>query len=329
MAKNKRTCSECGEEYACGGTSGNVGNESKYLPVNSFLYDDYLPVCNFCIEKRVRKVYEENEGNYWRFLDHLCQMLNIQFNPSLWEKLAKTHKFKTFIVYANMMRSSEYETPTWSEQNRRFLELEKERELDDEIPELRMDKVNKLKEKWGFNYTEENLIYLENLLTGIIKSQDVNGAKSYDEAKKLCKVSLLIEERIRAGDDFDKLLRSYESLTKIADFTPKNARNVNDFDSVGELFAWLEKRGWVNKYYDGTTQDIVDNTMKNMQTYLRNLYVNENSIPEEIDRRLEALRHVAAFENKFYDDDKVEDYDKYELEGYNETEEEFEGELPK
>ncbi len=323
MAVSKKKCCECGETYACGGTSGNAGNESKYLPVNSFLYDGYLPICNFCIEKRVRKVYEKNGDNYWHFLDQLCQMINVQFNPSLWEKLAKTHKFKTFIVYANMMRQDEYQTPEWSAQNKRFLELQKENELDDEIPELRADKVNKLKEKWGFNYSEEDLLYLENLLAGIIKSQDVNGAKSYDEAKKLCKVSLLIEERIRAGEDFDKLLKSYESLTKIADFTPKNARNVNDFDSAGELFAWLERRGWINKYYDGTTQDIVDNTMKNMQTYLRNLYVNENSIPEEVDRRLEALKHVAAFENKFYDDDKVEDYDKYELEGYNEPMEDF------
>ena len=51
--------------------------------------------------------------------------------------------------------------------------------------------------------------------------------------------------------------------------------------------------------------------------------MNENSIPEEVDRRLEALKHVAAFENKFYDDDKVDDYDKYELEGYNEPMEDF------
>ena len=58
--------------------------------------------------------------------------------------------------------------------------------------------------------------------------------------------------------------------------------------------------------------------MKNMQTYVRNLYINETSISEEIDRRLEALKVTNEFENKYYDDDKVEDYDKFELDGYNE-----------
>jgi len=42
------------------------------------------------------------------------------------------------------------------------------------------------------------------------------------------------------------LLGSYDKLVKIAEFTPKNAKNANDFDSVGELFRWLEKRGWKN-----------------------------------------------------------------------------------
>ena len=77
-------------------------------------------------------------------------------------------------------------------------------------------------------------------------------------------------------------------------------------------FLWAENT---------VNQDVVDATMKNMQTYVRNLYVNETSISEEIDRRLEALKVTSEFENKYYDDDKVEDYDKFELDGYNEAQE--------
>ena len=320
--KNKQQCCECGETYIVGGERGNAGNASKFLPINNFLFGNgYLPVCNYCIEKRVRQVYEKDDGNYWNFLDQFCQLLNIKFDPSLWENLAKTHKYKTFIVYANYLHDTLYETVDWSEANQKYLALAKDKILDDEVPELREAKVIALQQKWGFNYSEEELIYLENLLIGIMKSQDVNGALSLDQAKKLCKVSWLIEARLRAGEDIDKMLSSYEKLTKIADFTPKNAKDINDFNSVGELFAWLEKRGWSNKYFDGVTQDIVDATMKNMQTYVRNLYVNETSISEEIDRRLEALKVVESFENKYYDDDKVEDYDAYELEGYNEAQE--------
>ncbi len=305
-----------------GGSGITEATQSKYLPINNFLFGTgYLPICNFCIEKRIKKIYSEEPDNYWQFLDQLCQLLNIQFNPSLWEKLYKVHKYKTFIVYSNMMHQTEYEVPTWADQNQKFLALQKENQLDEEIPELRADKIRKLQDKWGLQYCEEQLSYLENLLIGIMKSQDVSGVLSLDQAKKLCKISLLIEENLRAGENIDKLLGAYEKVIKIADFTPKNAKDINDFNSVGELFAWLEKRGWQNSYYDGVTQDIVDETMKNFQTYVRNLYVNETSISEEIDRRLETLKVAQELENKYYDDDKVDDYDKYELEGYEEAQE--------
>jgi hypothetical protein len=80
-------------------------------------------------------------------------------------------------------------------------------------------------------------------------------------------ISLELESRIRAGADFDKLLSSYDKLVKVAEFTPKNAKNANDFDSVGELIKWLEKRGWKNKFYDGVTRDVIDETIKNIQNY--------------------------------------------------------------
>jgi hypothetical protein len=80
-------------------------------------------------------------------------------------------------------------------------------------------------------------------------------------------ISLELESRIRAGVDFDKLLSSYDKLVKVAEFTPKNVKNANDFDSVGELIKWLEKRGWKNKFYDGVTRDVIDETIKNIQNY--------------------------------------------------------------
>jgi hypothetical protein len=319
----KQICYECGEEQHLGGTGATASTSSKFLPINNFIFgNSYLPVCNNCIEKRIKALMEKPEykESYWNFLNLFCQLMNIQFNPSLWEKLSKVHRSKTFIVYANMSRETTFPTVDWGEANRQYIELEKEKELEDSVPEIHEHQAKKLREKWGMNYSDESLVYLENLLNGIIKSQDVNGAKSYDEAMKLCKISLLIEERIRAGDDFDKLLGSYEKLTKVADFTPKNARNVNDFDSVGEVFSYLEKTGWMNKYYDGSNQDIVDTTMHNFQAYVRTLYTNESSITEEIDRRLEALKHVAELENKYYEDPNI-DYDKYEKEAYDQKEE--------
>ena len=57
----KKVCAECHEEYVCGGTGSTEANMSRYLPINNFLFDGYLPICNFCIEKRFNKIYTNND----------------------------------------------------------------------------------------------------------------------------------------------------------------------------------------------------------------------------------------------------------------------------
>ena len=168
----------------------------------------------------------------------------------------------------------------------------------------------------GMKAREEELEYLENLYIGLTTTQNVNGALQGDQALKICKISLEVDQRIREGGDFDKLLSSYDKLVKVAEFTPKNVKNINDFDTTGELIKWMEKKGWKNKYYDGATRDVVDETMKNIQSFNRRLYINESSIGDEITQRIEGLKTAQEIEN-YYDTDKSYNLDDFENEGYN------------
>jgi hypothetical protein len=148
-------------------------------------------------------------------------------------------------------------------------------------------------------------------------TQNVNGALQVDQAKKICKMSYEVDRRIDEGSDFDKLLSSYDKLVKAAEFTPKNVKNINDFDTFGEAIKWLEKNGWRNTFYDNVTRDIVDESMKNFQNFNQRLYTNESSMPEEIARRIEALKITAKMEQEnYYGTDKEYDLDAFEREGY-------------
>jgi hypothetical protein len=130
-------------------------------------------------------------------------------------------------------------------------------------------------------------------------------------------MSYEIDNRIREGSDFDKLLSSYDKLVKAAEFTPKNVKNINDFDSVGELIKWLEKRGWRNTFYDGVTRDIVDETIKNFQNFNQRLYTNETGIGEQITERINALKTAKSIEDEtYYGTNKDYDLDNYDNEGY-------------
>jgi hypothetical protein len=227
-----------------------------------------------------------------------------------------------FYRYASIFMSAEYEGLGWSDYHQAFLDLKRQNRLEAELPEIADEKRKKLKEKWGGNYDDEALGYLENLFNGLMTTQNVNGSLQIDQALKICKMSYEIDRRIAEGTDFDKLLSSYDKLVKSAEFTPKNVKNINDFDTFGEATKYMEKCGWRNTFYDGVTRDIVDESIKNFQAFNQRLYINESNIGEEITRRLESLKHTAEMEN-YYGTDKKQDLDAFEQEGYDIV---FEGE---
>ena len=60
-------------------------------------------------------------------------------------------------------RQEEYKRLHWDQYNEVYLQLEEENRVEDAVPELRDKKLNDMRRKWGMNYDEEQLEYLENL----------------------------------------------------------------------------------------------------------------------------------------------------------------------
>lgn len=292
----------------------SFGPES-FAPTKSEFYPDgAIPICNFCIDKKIEDHHQE-----WSYVDKLCQMVDIPFVPAEWEKLSEMHPDHLFYKYAQIFMGSEHDTIGWDDYYKAFKQLKDQNSLEDELPRLHDEKLKQLKQRWGANYDQEELDYLERLYNGLLASQNVAGALQIDQAYKLCKISLAIDSCIRSGEPFDKLLSSYDKLVHTAEFTPKNVKNINDFDTCGELIKWLEKRGWKNQYYDNVPRDIVDETIANMQSYNQRLYTNETGIGEEITKRLEALKQAEKLEQSDYyaTGTEIIDLDKYEDDGYD------------
>lgn len=311
-----KTCNRCGQSYT----------KDEFAPTKSIFYaDGALPICNSCIESYLLEVEFD-----WQEVDKLCQYADIPFVPREWERLYEMNGSKTFPVYANVFAQTEYEAFGWSDYHKAYKDLRERGLIEDELPGLYEKKRKQLQDRWGANYDDEALRYLESLYNGLMTTQNVNGALQVDQAIKICKMSYEIDCRIREGTEFDKLLASYDKLVKAAEFTPKNVKNINDFDSVGELIKWLEKRGWVNSFYDGVTRDIVDETIKNIQNFNQRLYTNESGIGDEITRRINALREAKQIEEEsYYGTNQTYDLDSYDNDGYMDLmrEEEFDPDM--
>lgn len=300
-----KQCQRCGASLST----------DAFAPTRSIFYaDGFLPICCACIDDWLAE-----EEYSWQRVDKLCQWADIPFVPAEWVRALESNGAQAFGVYAKIFMSSDYNGLDWARYFEAYKELQASGEIEQEIPGLMEKRRQELQTRWGHNYDDEALQYLENLYNGLLTTQNVNGSLQVDQAIKICKISYEIDNRIREGSDFDKLLASYDKLVKTAEFTPKNVKNINDFDSVGELVRWLEKKGWRNKFFDGVTRDIVDETIKNIQTFNQRLYTNESGIGEEITRRIEALKSVSEAENQndnYYGTDKAYDLDNFENEGY-------------
>ena len=278
---------------------------ANYIAVNSIFHNGSLPICRDCINSIIDKAPDDEK---WNIVNKLCQWADIPFVPSEWAKFAATNGKNAFGMYAAVFRQEPYSDFDWSDYNQAYIELQESNHLEDAIPELKEKQLKDLRKKWGIHYEEEQLEYLESLHAGLINSQNVVGALNEDQALKLCKISLIIEEKIRGGLDFTKDLKAYDELAKLSNLTPKNVKEANEFDSFGEVFAYLEKTGWTNKYYDGAIRDEVDNTEKNIKNWLRYLYVNETGIAEEIEQRINNLKISAELEGESFNENEFRDY---------------------
>ena len=277
MAKMRR-CIKCNIEK----------NLIQFLPTKSKLFEEqFSTICRDCTARAIDNVPKEKR---WKVVNKLCQWMDIPFLPQQWNELYEKNGFDAFGMYVSMFKNQEYETLDWETYNIMFLKLKEEERVEDAIPELKKNKLKLKRQRWGIDYDEIELEYLDNLYNGIVSTQSVVGSEQEDKAKKLCKIALRIEDKIRAGGDIDKDIRSYDMLSKSANFTPKSSESGEDFDSLGELFAYLEDSGWINKYYQDEIKDIVDETIKQYSLWVQNLYIKETGMAEEIQERIEQLK---------------------------------------
>ncbi len=290
-----KICTKCKDEKTT----------AHFIAVNSLLHSGSLPICRECLAKMISSAPEKER---WNVIDKICQWADVPFLPGEWEKLYQANGKDTLGVYIAIFRTEQYKTLDWMTYNNVYLQLLEEGRVEDAIPELREKRLQDWRRKWGMGYDEEQLEYLENLHLGLINSQNVVGALNEDQALKLCKISLIIEEKIRGGVDFTKDLKAYDELAKLSNLTPKNVKDANEFDSFGEVYAYLEKAGWQNKYYDGAVRDEVDNTEKNIKNWIRYLYINETGIAEEIEQRINNLKVAAELEGEEFDEIGFRDY---------------------
>ena len=146
--------------------------------------------------------------------------------------------------------------------------------------------------RWGRTYTIPECIKLEKLYIEMMESYDIRTASHIDYLMKICRVSLKIDQALECNDidGFQKMTKVYDLLMKSAKFTAAQNKEVsNDYtDSIGVVVAMCEESDFIPKYHS-ERQDIVDMTLTDMNSYMKNLIMNEMNLGNMIEIYLQKM----------------------------------------
>ena len=163
--------------------------------------------------------------------------------------------------------------------------------------------------KWGAYYKPSEWIQMEKMYNRYASEYELNIDRE-ETLKKICKISLKMDQSIDAGDvtgskNYASIL---DTLRKSAKFTEAQNKdeNIKELDSIGELIAICERDGGIIEQFpidpDEYPQDKVDFTIKDLKAYNYNLVVNELGLGELIESYIEKLEQSEAV-----DEDAVND----------------------
>lgn len=160
--------------------------------------------------------------------------------------------------------------------------------LEDEISQE--DKVA-LVMKWGGDYSLSELIQLEKKYDEMCRCFDINDSDTIGSLIFICKTYLKMNNAIDANDieTYQKLSRVYESLRKSSKFTAvqKNDKELESFNSVGQLVAFCEKEGGkIPKWDLSIPLDSLDKVIIDMKKYTRDLIYEDTALSRQIEEYL-------------------------------------------
>ena len=147
-----------------------------------------------------------------------------------------------------------------------------------------------LRLKWGKTYSPSEWVQLEQLYNEMTQSYDIQTAGHIDTLKLICKTSLKANQLVDAGDveGFQKMSRVYDTLMKSGKFTAaQNKAEQGEYvDSIGELVAICETEGFIPRFYVGSPNDKVDQTIEDMKRYTKTLITEETNLGNLIEEAI-------------------------------------------
>lgn len=231
------------------------------------------------------------KGYYYKDSDHLQEMRNLKIRDAM------QHQGFTQAEIDEAIQKAYVPTPSRPEEDLSLTALENspaEKEVSKTDYGLTEKDRSYLRLKWGKNYNEDEWVQLEQLYNDMMNSYDIQTAGHRDTLKLICKSSLKANQLIDLGDidGYQKAMKVYNDLMRAGNFTAaQNKSERGDMiDSVSELVAMCESKGFIPRYYIDEPKDKVDRVIQDLQSYTRSLIMEESNLGSLIESSVKQIQ---------------------------------------
>lgn len=223
-------------------------------------------------------------------VDHFeffCRTYNLPFSPNIYMNLYREYKLMTFVKYVETLVDDgklNFNEPTgdlWKEVEKEWSKVKTYTDILLKLPIVREGFEERSRVKWGMEYTFGELIQLENLLVNTIKAYNITDPMRLDAIKKACKLSVKIDSLIESGDakSIKDYTAAYQSFLKAAQIEELGqVATEGTIKTVADLYKYMEKNGFEFEFYDKEERDIVDKTINDIKSTIRNEIVNATGL---------------------------------------------------
>ena len=233
-------------------------------------------LCESCISKIIDKNNLEHFGFFVR-------TYNLPANIELYLSILNKDPENALTKYVETLYSTEklsyndQTTDKWKEIEKEWNKVKTHKQLLNKVSQFKKDFIERSSEKWGNEYSFEELITLETLFNNIVKTLAMTNPTQIDTVKKYCKMSLLVDHLISGGET-KTISEATQALTKLSDLAQIQELSETASDgtikTVADLYKYMENNGFKFNYYDNVDRDVVDKTLHDIQSSIRNEIVN-------------------------------------------------------
>ena len=242
---------------------------NEFYKVDSVLYPDgAMDVCSDCLKDGI------DPDNIDEVVGVLRQM-NKPFIMDVWEnsvessaKLkSKPHPFGEYMQKINSLK--QYQGKTFKDSEDVFVVSDM---YDENLSVIETSTGEKIKfdpqliVKWGDTYTQNELLRLEKFYQEMSLQYDISTEIQKSLLRQLAMISLEMDKSLKAGDHktYNDLVRSQNTIMSSAGFRPIDKKNISDETGLGsfsEVWAEIEKEGFVPKGLAGYEPDDIDDML--------------------------------------------------------------------